>query len=94
MLGGGFLGHMHETTKKNRELVQNVLHRSREKAKESSLRIPTNPAPLPISKTLTEHERSILRRKVLRHRKQEIIRAVLIITITGFLTLLIVSRYW
>jgi hypothetical protein len=88
MIGGGFLGQMHETMKKNRDMVRESLGKSKRKAFENG-NYPSSGQKnvLDDGKRLTDTERQELIAKIQRENKLEIQRRIILLFIAASIIL-------
>lgn len=91
MISGGFLGQMHETMKKNRDMVRDSLGKTKRKAFDNG-EYPTSDGkkPLDTGANLIESQRQELIDKIKEQQRQEIIRRIVILIFT---VLLLVTIY-
>ena len=83
MIGGGFLGQMNETMKKNRDLVRNSLGKTKRKAFDNGEYSSTDGKKvLDTGKTLTDTERQELISKIRADQRRETKRKIFILVIT------------
>jgi hypothetical protein len=83
MMGGGFLGQMHETMKKNRDLVRDSLGKTKRKAFDNGEYATLDGKKvLDTGKTLTETERQELISQIQADQRRETKRKILILVIT------------
>ena len=87
MIGGGFIGQMHETMKKNREMLRAALGKTKRKNFDNGEYKPSGNRIPPDKKKLSEKDREILITRVRLINRNELIRRIIIIVIS----LLIVS---
>jgi hypothetical protein len=92
MLGGGFIGQMHQTNKHNREMLRKEKRKPFDKNENLGSR---NSEILVDNKKLSDEERQILVSGIESERKKEKQRNVLILLLSTVLTLLLFGfLYW
>ena len=84
MIGGGFLGQMHETMKKNREMIRESLGKKKRKAfDKGEYASSDNKVPLEMGPNLTDAERQELITKVRVEQRRQSIQRVIILMIAA-----------
>lgn len=81
MLGGGFIGQMHDTMKKNREMVRAALGKSKRKPFDNGEYPITYKAIPEDKKKLSKEEKAILIERFRRENKKEGIKRIVILTL-------------